>query len=75
MLSLHHHARRARHAVYATRVLEAGDVRRVLVVQADLKNFATMLRQRMGQTKMLARRGTVNRVTIETKRNWQLLSV
>lgn len=56
-------------------MLEAGDVRRVLVVQADLKNFATMLRQRMGRTKMLARRGTVNRVTIETKRNWQLLSV
>jgi hypothetical protein len=56
----------------ATRVLVAGDAMRVPVVQTDLRTFAT-LRRPWGRgsgkrlTKLLARRGTVNRGTIETK--------
>ena len=60
------------------RALAAGGARqRVLVVRTDLRNFATLLRQAWwrGRTKVLARRGTVNRGTIETKKNWKLLTV
>jgi hypothetical protein len=61
------HARQAKHEV---RVLAAGDARLVRGVRTDLKTFATTLRRLWGRerlTKKLARRGTVNRGTIETK--------
>jgi hypothetical protein len=60
-------------AMRATRVPGSGDALRVLVVQTDLRIFATTLRRLWGRlsgkrlTNLLARRGTVNRGTIETK--------
>jgi hypothetical protein len=62
------HARQAKDEV---RVLAAGDARVLRGVRIDLKTFATTLRRLWGRvkkrTKKLARRGTVNRGTIETK--------
>ena len=68
-------------AMRATRVPGSGDALRVPVVQTDLRIFATTLRRLWGRvsgkrlTNLLARRGTVNRGTMETKKNWKLLSV
>jgi hypothetical protein len=76
MTSPHHHSKHVTHvmrAMRAMRVLAAGDALRVLVVQTDQRTFATTLRRLWGRvsgkrlTNLLARRGTVNRGTIETK--------
>jgi hypothetical protein len=76
MLSLRHHeagATRAIRAVHATPELAAGGAQRMRVVRIDLGTFATPRRRRSlqerrrEQTKVLARRGTVNRGTIEAK--------